>query len=108
MLTPVAVTSPRQLDPDAPACQPCPWPVVLVAPEPALLRTTYSSTDLLRAARRCAEVAQAHPTWPRSRVRAAVARELNVSTVVLRYLLRQAAALKQGPPPAADAPALAA
>ncbi|MGI4872269.1 MAG: hypothetical protein ACRYFX_13970 [Janthinobacterium lividum] len=107
MFTPVAVTFPRTRNPDAPACYPCPWPVPLVQEAPPV-RTTYSSTDLLRAAQRCAEVAQVHPTWPQSRVRGTVARELNVSTVTLRYLLSKAAALEQGPTPHADAPALAA
>jgi hypothetical protein len=38
-----------------------------------------------------AELSAKHPSWPSSRVRAQVARTLNISTVQLRYLLRQGA-----------------
>jgi hypothetical protein len=89
MLTPVAVASPRHLDPNAPACAPCPWPVLMRAPAYNPYQHRFSAADIERATRRCAEVAQQHPTWPRSRVRALVARELTVSTTQLRYLLRQ-------------------
>jgi hypothetical protein len=44
-----------------------------------------------KACTRVAEVTQKHPSWPTCRVRALVARELNISTVQLRYLLRQGA-----------------
>jgi hypothetical protein len=67
----------------------------------------FHAADVHRAAERCAAIAKERPTWPRSRVRATVARELNVTTTQLRYLLRQAAALEQ-PAPDADAPPLAA
>lgn len=52
---------------------------------------TFLASDVTKAAGRVAELTRKHPSWPVSRVRAAVARELNVSTVQLRYLLRQAA-----------------
>ncbi len=95
MRLPALVSASRQLNPDAPACQPCPWPV---SPAPPV-RARYSVADHRQAAQRCAELTQAHPTWPRARVRATVARELHMRPVVLRYLLRQAAALDPAPAP---------
>jgi hypothetical protein len=44
-----------------------------------------------KAVTRVAELTIRHPSWPGCRVRAVVARELNISTVQLRYLLRQGA-----------------
>jgi hypothetical protein len=106
MLTPVAVTAPRQLNPDAPACQPCPWPVLICTPVYNPYQHRFSAADVQRAAQRCAALARERPTWPQSRVRATVAREMNIATTQLRYLLRQA----EGPSEAAapDAPAQAA
>ena len=94
MLTPVAVASPRYLSPDAPACHPCPWPGLLSIPTPPPYHQRFSIADHLSAARRCAAVAQQHPSWPQSRVRATVAREMNVSTVQLRYMLGKAPSLE--------------
>ena len=82
---------PRQLRADAPTCQPCPPAAGPALPE-VPTRPAYSIADCSRATARCQEVAQAHPSWPTSRTRAAVAREMNISTVTLRYLLRRAAA----------------
>ncbi|MVN76437.1 hypothetical protein GO988_08880 [Hymenobacter sp. HMF4947] len=107
MLTPVAVNSPRHLSPDAPACHPCPMLATVRTPVSSLFQNRFNASHVLRAAQRCAEVAQERPSWPQSRVRATIARELNVSTTQLRYLLRQAAAGEQ-PTPDADAPSLAA
>ena len=56
-----------------------------------LLPRTFLASDVTKASTRVAELSDKHPSWPSSRVRAAVARELNISTVQLRYLLRQAA-----------------
>jgi hypothetical protein len=56
-----------------------------------LLPRTFLASDMTRAATRVAEVATKHPSWPSSRVRATIARELNISTRQLRYLLQQAA-----------------
>jgi len=58
--------------------------------QPLQLPRTFLASDVTRAQTRVTELATKHPSWPGSRVRAAVARELNVSTVQLRYLLRQA------------------
>ena len=93
MLLPVAVASPRHLSPDAPACQPCPplAALVPVAPPPPVTARRFTMADFTRAASRCQELHQQHPSWPGSRVRAQAARELSVSTVTLRYLLRRAA-----------------
>jgi hypothetical protein len=101
MLTPVAVTTPRHLNPNAPACALCPWPVLMRSPSPHPYQHRFSAADIQRATQRCAEVAQERPTWPRSRVRGLVARELNVATTQLRYLLRQGSAQEQ-PLPDAD------
>jgi hypothetical protein len=59
--------------------------------QPLQLPRTFLASDVTKAQTRVAELSLKHPSWPGSRVRAAVARELNVSTVQLRYLLRQAA-----------------
>jgi hypothetical protein len=48
-------------------------------------------SEVTAAKRGVAELAAKHPSWPSSRVRAQVARTLNISTVQLRYLLRQGA-----------------
>ncbi len=55
-----------------------------------ILPRTFLASDVTKASTRVTELSQKHPSWPTSRVRATVARELNVSTVQLRYLLRQA------------------
>ena len=73
-----------------------------------MAQSTYTAADVTRAARRCAELATRKPYWPRARVRRTVAKELGLRTTTLRYLLKQAAAREQTPPPAADAPPLAA
>ena len=103
MFTPVAVNTPRHLDPDAPACQPCIWPVLMRTPIYNPYQHRFHAADVQRAAQRCAEIAQQRPTWPRSRVRATVAREMNLATTQLRYLLLQA---NEQPTP--DTPSLAA
>ncbi|MFD1873885.1 hypothetical protein [Hymenobacter bucti] len=59
----------------------------------------FHAADVQRAAQRCAELAQERPTWPQSRVRALVAREMNLATTQLRYLLRQAAEPSEAPAP---------
>lgn len=56
-----------------------------------LLPRTFLASDVTKATTRVAELSAKHPSWPSSRVRAVVAREMNISTVQLRYLLRQAA-----------------
>jgi hypothetical protein len=94
MLVPVPVFSPRYLFPESPTCHPCPWPVVMRTPIPSYPHR-FNASHIQRAAQRCAELAQQHPSWPRSRVRATVARELGVATTQLRYLLRQAEGLSQ-------------
>jgi len=61
-----------------------------------LVRSRYASfkaSDVTTAVNRTAEVASAHPSYPQARVRATVAREMSISTVQLRYLLRKAAEL---------------
>jgi len=108
MLTPVAITAPRQLNPDAPACAPCPWPVLMRSPAPHPYQHRFSAADIQRATQRCAEVAQERPTWPQSRVRGFVARELSVATTQLRYLLRQGDNRSEASAPSADTPTLAA
>jgi hypothetical protein len=107
MLTPIAVNFAHHLSPDAPACFPCTMPDLVSTPAPNRFLHRFNATHVQRSAQRCAEVAQERPSWPRCRVRALVARELNVSTAQLRYLLRQAATQAQ-PTPDADAPELAA
>jgi hypothetical protein len=52
---------------------------------------TFLASDVTAAQNGVAALTQKHPSWPSSRVRAQVARNLNISTVQLRYLLRQAA-----------------
>lgn len=52
---------------------------------------TFLISDVTKAAGQVAQLTAKHPSWPSSRVRAQVARNLNISTVQLRYLLRQAA-----------------
>jgi hypothetical protein len=52
-------------------------------------RAAYKTSDVARAARRCAELQELNPKWPQARVRATVAREMGVRTWVVRYLLRR-------------------
>lgn len=99
MLTPVVVTAPRQLNPTAPVCAPCPWPALVRTPAYNPYQHRFSAADIQQAAHRCAAVAQERPTWPQSRVRGQVAREMNVSTTQLRYLLRQAEGRSEAPAP---------
>jgi hypothetical protein len=67
----------------------------ITKPEPAIkliltsIRTTYIAADFTRAARRCVELAALNTKWPQARVRKHVAREMAVSTWVVRYLLRR-------------------
>jgi hypothetical protein len=56
-----------------------------------LLPRTFTAREVTAAQNGVAELSQKHPSWPSSRVRAHVARNLNISTVQLSYLLRQAA-----------------
>jgi hypothetical protein len=56
-----------------------------------LLPRTFLASDVTKAVTQVAALQIKHPSWPSSRVRAQVARSLNISTVQLRYLLRQAA-----------------
>ncbi|MGI4738493.1 MAG: hypothetical protein ACRYG7_25270 [Janthinobacterium lividum] len=107
MLTRVSACSPRHFSPDAPVCFPCTIPAFVSTPALNRFLNRFNAAHVHLAARRCSEVAQQRPTWPQSRVRATIARELNVSTTQLRYLLRQAAGLEQSAPDA-DAPPLAA
>ena len=58
---------------------------------PAAPPRTFLASDVTAAQVGVAQLAQAHPSWPSARVRRYVARSLNISTVQLRYLLRQAA-----------------
>jgi hypothetical protein len=53
-------------------------------------RPSYIAADFTRAARRCAELAVAHPSWPQARVRRVVSWEMEIRSSTLRYLLRQA------------------
>ena len=63
------------------------------APAPRPTYAAFHASDVTTAARRTAEVAAAHPSWPQSRVRSLVAREMNIGTHQLRYLLRKASDL---------------
>lgn len=54
---------------------------------------SFKASDVTMAINRTAEVASAHPSYPQARVRRTVAREMGISTVQLRYLLRKAAEL---------------
>lgn len=56
-----------------------------------ILPRTFLASEVTAAATQVAQLALKHPSWPSCRVRAQVARTLNISTVQLRYLLRQAA-----------------
>jgi hypothetical protein len=53
-------------------------------------RPSYTAADFTRAARRCAELTLAHPSWPQARVRRVVSWEMEIRSSTLRYLLRQA------------------
>ena len=53
-------------------------------------RRTFLISELTTATTRIAELTQQHPSWPPCRVRAMVARELDISTVQLRYMLSKA------------------
>jgi len=68
-------------------------PATACAPTPPPPRRTFLISELTAATARVAQLTQKHPTWPSSRVRAQVARELNISTVQLRYMLQKAADL---------------
>ena len=59
--------------------------------QPLHLPRTFLASEVTKAAAQVAQLGAKHPSWPSSRVRAVVARNLNISTVQLRYLLRQAA-----------------
>ncbi|HEX8349802.1 MAG TPA: hypothetical protein VF598_07560 [Hymenobacter sp.] len=60
--------------------------------EPSRFRyAPFKASDVTTAATRVAEVTAAHPSFPQARVRSTVAREMSISTVQLRYLLRRAA-----------------
>lgn len=56
-----------------------------------ILPRTFLASEVTAAATQVTQLALKHPSWPSCRVRAQVARNLNISTVQLRYLLRQAA-----------------
>jgi hypothetical protein len=60
----------------------------LPAPTP---RRVFLISEITQATTRIAALAKKYPSWPASRVRATVARELNISTVQLRYMLTKAA-----------------
>ena len=53
-------------------------------------RRTFLISELTTATTRIAELTKQHPSWPGCRVRALVARELDISTVQLRYMLSKA------------------
>jgi len=58
---------------------------------PAAPPRAFLASDVTKAATRVEQESAKHPSWPSSRVRAVIARELNISTRQLRYLLQQAA-----------------
>jgi hypothetical protein len=58
---------------------------------PLPTRRVFLISEVTQATARIAALSKKHPTWPSSRVRATVARELNISTVQLRYMLTKAA-----------------
>ncbi len=62
-----------------------------LTPAAPLPPRTFLASDVTKAVGGVAALTKKHPSWPASRVRAQVARDLNISTVQLRYLLRQAA-----------------
>jgi hypothetical protein len=57
---------------------------------PIPTRRVFLISEITQATTRIAALTQKHPAWPSSRVRAMVARELNISTVQLRYMLAKA------------------
>ncbi|MGI4863710.1 MAG: hypothetical protein ACRYFZ_07270 [Janthinobacterium lividum] len=57
-------------------------------------RRTFLLSELTTATTRIAELTKQHPSWPACRVRATVAREMDISTVQLRYMLNKAAEIK--------------
>jgi len=65
---------------------PTPAPVCAAPSAPRI----FTAREVTAAFNGVAELSQKHPSWPTSRVRAQIARQLNISTVQLRYLLRQA------------------
>ena len=67
------------------------YPISATACSTPLPRRIFLISELTTAATRVEQLTRQHPTWPSSRVRAAVARELNISTVQLRYILQKAA-----------------
>jgi len=65
-------------------------PITCQAPAPQPGSRTFLISEMTTAARRVADISRKHPSWPQARVRSTVARELAISTVQLRYLLRKA------------------
>ncbi|RPD45488.1 hypothetical protein DNI29_19090 [Hymenobacter sediminis] len=59
---------------------------ISMPPEPPK-RQQYSATACLRAKQRVAELLQLHTKWTQAKARRETARELGVSTVVLRRML---------------------
>lgn len=53
---------------------------------------SFKASEMTAAVNGVATLAQRRPCWPQARVRSTVAREMGISTVQLRYLLRKAAA----------------
>lgn len=53
-------------------------------------RWVFLISEIAQATARIAALTKKYPSWPLSRVRATVARELNISTVQLRYMLGKA------------------
>lgn len=69
----------------------CAKQLTLVPAAPPQLPRAFTAKDVTQAAVRVEQVGASHPSWPSSRVRATVAREMSISTRQLRYLLQQAA-----------------
>lgn len=70
-------------------------PITCQAPAPQPGTRTFLISEMMNAARKVAHISKVHPSWPQARVRSTVARELAISTVQLRYLLRKAAEQEQ-------------
>ncbi|TGE04774.1 hypothetical protein [Hymenobacter fodinae] len=60
---------------------------ISLPPEPQKPKP-YPIGECMQAARLVAELLHSHPSWPQARARATVARQLGVSTVQLRRMLR--------------------
>ncbi len=60
-------------------------PTVAQAPQPR----EFKISEVSQAHVRCDELTRVHPSWTQAKVRGTVAREMEISTVQLRYLLRQ-------------------